>query len=84
MILNKLRPWRKLGAGGLAAARLTSRRLSALIPAETAVEEETLPFYQSEQYFPVKLRDIYQSRYQVVGKLGYGVHSTVWLCRDLE
>ena len=27
--------------------------------------------------------EVFQSRYQVVGKLGYGGYSTAWLCRDL-
>ncbi|EXJ79988.1 CMGC/SRPK protein kinase [Capronia epimyces CBS 606.96] len=54
-----------------------------LIPAETLFEEETLPFYEPQQYYPVHIGDVYQSKYQVVGKLGYGAYSTVWLCRDL-
>lgn len=47
------------------------------------IEEETLPTYQSEKYYPVHIGDVFEDRYQVVGKLGYGVTSTVWLGRDL-
>jgi hypothetical protein len=32
----------------------------------------------------VHLGEVFQSRYQVVAKLGFGVYSTVWLCRDLQ
>ncbi|KAJ5587278.1 protein kinase [Penicillium hispanicum] len=48
------------------------------------LEEETLPWYSQDHFFPVKIGDIFRSRYQVIGKLGYGGYSTVWLCRDLQ
>ncbi|KKF97536.1 Serine/threonine-protein kinase SRPK [Ceratocystis platani] len=48
------------------------------------MEEETLPLYESEQYYPVKIGQVFADRYEVVGKLGYGAHSTNWLCRDLR
>ena len=54
------------------------------IPVEDKIEEETLPDYQAEKFYPVRLGEIFESRYQVVAKLGYGSVSTVWLCRDLE
>ncbi|KZF22425.1 kinase domain protein [Xylona heveae TC161] len=47
------------------------------------IEEETLPDYLAERYYPVHIGEIYNSRYQVVTKLGFGSSSTVWLCRDL-
>ncbi|XP_072328923.1 SRSF protein kinase 3 isoform X1 [Scyliorhinus torazame] len=34
-------------------------------------------------YHPVKLGDIFNGRYQVMRKLGWGHYSTVWLCWDL-
>ncbi|KAI7329332.1 hypothetical protein KC315_g6206 [Hortaea werneckii] len=46
------------------------------------VEEETVPNYDSSRYYPVQIRDIFQNRYEVLGKLGYGATSTTWLCRD--
>jgi serine/threonine-protein kinase SRPK3 len=48
------------------------------------VEEETLSNYKAKHYYPVKLDDVYNDRYEVIGKLGFGSASTVWLCRDLE
>ncbi|PIL35319.1 hypothetical protein GSI_02044 [Ganoderma sinense ZZ0214-1] len=47
------------------------------------IEEETLPWYDPRQFYPVRIGEVFQSRYQVVGKLGHGAYSTVWLCRDL-
>ena len=53
------------------------------IPAEEKVEEETLPKYATTRYYSATIGQIFQNRYQVVGKLGFGVTSTVWLARDL-
>ncbi|XP_043563716.1 SRSF protein kinase 3-like isoform X3 [Chiloscyllium plagiosum] len=39
--------------------------------------------YHTGGYHPVKLGDIFNGRYQVVRKLGWGYYSTVWLCQDL-
>jgi serine/threonine protein kinase len=48
------------------------------------VEEERLPFYNREHYYPMRIGEVFMDRYQVVTKLGYGASSTVWLCRDLR
>ncbi|XP_032893016.1 SRSF protein kinase 3-like isoform X2 [Amblyraja radiata] len=39
--------------------------------------------YCSGGYHPVKLGDIFNGRYQVMRKLGWGFYSTVWLCWDV-
>ncbi|KAI1169967.1 kinase-like domain-containing protein [Nemania sp. FL0916] len=48
------------------------------------VEEETVPDYKADRFYPVRLGEVFKSRYQVVAKLGYGTASTIWLCRDLQ
>jgi hypothetical protein len=55
-----------------------------LLPTEEKFEEERLLGYDADQHYPVHLGEIFRSRYQVVAKLGFGVYSTVWLCRDLQ
>jgi hypothetical protein len=40
--------------------------------------------YCSGGYHPVRLGDVYNDRYQVLRKLGFGLYSTVWLARDLR
>ncbi|EDN10633.1 predicted protein [Histoplasma mississippiense (nom. inval.)] len=55
-----------------------------LTDASENIEEETLPAYKAEKYYPARIGEIFNDRYQIVGKLGYGVTSTVWLCRDLH
>ncbi|BCR96485.1 uncharacterized protein AKAW2_21425A [Aspergillus luchuensis] len=48
------------------------------------LEEESLPDYRAERFYPVHLGEVFNSRYQVITKLGFGSSSTVWLCRDLQ
>ncbi|KAE8138845.1 hypothetical protein BDV38DRAFT_61416 [Aspergillus pseudotamarii] len=47
------------------------------------LEEETLSWYSPDSFCPVRIGEVFQPRYKVIGKLGYGGYSTVWLCRDL-
>lgn len=48
------------------------------------LEEDLLPDYVASRYYPVRLGQVLQDRYQIVGKLGFGTSSTVWLARDLK
>ena len=54
-----------------------------LIDSSVKIEEELLPTYQPEKYYPVQQGEVLNDRYQVLAKLGYGVKSTVWFGRDL-
>jgi len=45
-------------------------------------ECEDLENYEPEGFHPVHLNDVYDGRYKVVHKLGFGGFSTVWLARD--
>ena len=47
------------------------------------VEEEKWEWYNPEEFYPVRIGEVFKSQYQVVGKLGYGAFGTAWLCRDL-
>lgn len=47
------------------------------------LEEEKVPAYKPEDFYPAYIGDVFRSRYQIVSKLGFGTKSTVWLCRDL-
>ncbi|GLB19749.1 hypothetical protein AtubIFM61612_009665 [Aspergillus tubingensis] len=60
-----------------------SQSTHPLLDPTEKLEEETLPWYSPEGFYPVRVGEVFQSRYQVVGKLGYGGYSTIWLCRDL-
>ena len=54
-----------------------------IVEDEMLLEEQSFSWYTPETFCPVKIGDILQSKYQVLGKLGYGSVSTAWLCRDL-
>ncbi|KAJ4386535.1 hypothetical protein N0V93_009432 [Gnomoniopsis smithogilvyi] len=54
------------------------------LPLEHKVEEETVPQYKAEKFYPVRLGEVLCSKYQIVAKLGFGTSSTIWLCRDLN
>ncbi|KAL5049137.1 hypothetical protein BDW71DRAFT_217756 [Aspergillus fruticulosus] len=56
----------------------------ARIPVSQKIEEETLPDYIASRYYPARIGEIFQGRYQIVGKLGFGASSTVWLARDMN
>lgn len=43
------------------------------------VEEETSSGYNPKRYYPVKLGQVLHERYRIIGKLGFGSASTVWL-----
>jgi len=36
------------------------------------IEEETFVWYDLKYFYPVQIGEVFQSRYQVIGKLGYG------------
>jgi hypothetical protein len=55
-----------------------------VIESSISVEEESIPNYKAQRYYPVRIGEVFNTRYQVIGKLGYGSSSTVWLCRDLR
>ncbi|XP_017004247.2 SRSF protein kinase 3 isoform X3 [Drosophila takahashii] len=47
-------------------------------------EQEDASQYCRGGYHPVVIGDIFDNRFRVVRKLGWGHFSTVWLCRDLK
>lgn len=69
------RPWKPLDFSNTNFPRISSAQ---------KIEEETLPGYVASRYYPVRIGEVLRDRYQVVGKLGFGATSTVWLARDLR
>lgn len=60
-----------------------SNRNFTRIPSTEKIEEELFPDYIASRYYPVLIGEVLRDRYQIVGKLGFGASSTVWLARDL-
>lgn len=48
------------------------------------LEEEHLDEFKAGQYYPANIGDVYEEKYQVLGKLGFGSTSTVWLAPNLR
>ncbi|KAK2802667.1 hypothetical protein FQN50_007275 [Emmonsiellopsis sp. PD_5] len=54
------------------------------IEPDRPVEEEELPDYKADRFYPVRLGEVFNDRYQTIAKLGFGSSSTTWLARDLR
>ncbi|GES66813.1 related to dis1-suppressing protein kinase dsk1 [Aspergillus terreus] len=48
------------------------------------VEEENSPYYEPAYFYPARIGEILNDRYQIATKLGHGSRSSVWLARDLH
>lgn len=69
----------------LSLSRDTSPHSKAdIISAVKQVEEETLPKYNPNAFYPVRFDEVLNDRYKIVCKLGYGATATVWLAKDLH
>ncbi|KAI9843776.1 MAG: hypothetical protein M1837_006137 [Sclerophora amabilis] len=53
------------------------------LPSKAPIEEETIPDYSPEHFYPANPGDLLHDRYEVTAKLGWGTSSVVWLARDL-
>lgn len=52
------------------------------VSSSSSSEEEGLDGYKPGGYHPVNIGEVYNSRYKVLSKLGWGHFSTVWCCYD--
>jgi serine/threonine-protein kinase SRPK3 len=48
------------------------------------LDEERFEHIKQGQYYPANIGDVLTCKYQIIGKPGFGVTSTVWLAHDLE
>jgi len=55
-----------------------------MIPSTEVFEEENWPWYTPQSFYPVRIGDVFCSKYQVLFKVDYGTTSTIWICRDLR
>lgn len=60
-----------------------STAVAPVISESKPLEEEKSPYYDPERFYPARLGEVLNNRYQIATKLGYGTGSTVWLARDL-
>ncbi|KAM3434990.1 hypothetical protein MY4824_005143 [Beauveria thailandica] len=55
-----------------------------LLPASQPIEEELLPGYVADNYYPVQIGQVFDAQYKILCKLGQGTGSTVWLSKSLR
>ncbi|KAK2745268.1 hypothetical protein FQN57_003963 [Myotisia sp. PD_48] len=61
-----------------------SRAIAPLLDSSQLVEEELSPYYDPNHFYPAKLGEVLNGRYQLATKVGHGSRSTVWLARDIN
>lgn len=61
-----------------------SAALAPKLDIQEPVEEEKTPYYSPARFYPARLGEVLNGRYQLATKLGHGSNSTVWLARDLN
>jgi hypothetical protein len=54
------------------------------LPAAEPADEERTPSFNQKYFYPARLEEVLNNRYQIAVKLGFGTSSTVWLARDLH
>ncbi|KAK0109461.1 hypothetical protein ONS95_002154 [Cadophora gregata] len=64
------------------SASATSFPTPRILPSNVLVEEEKVPGYQPDFYYPAIPGQVLKSRYKILSKLGWGTGSTVWLAED--
>lgn len=55
-----------------------------LISTPKLVDEERVPWYEENRFYPAKPGDVLADRFQILVKIGYGSSSTTWLARDIQ
>ncbi|EDP49747.1 protein kinase, putative [Aspergillus fumigatus A1163] len=48
------------------------------------LDEARFEHFKKGQYYPANIGYVLSTKYRIIGKLGFGTTSTVWLARDLE
>lgn len=55
-----------------------------LLPPEPPVDEEMVPGYKVEHYYPTHPGEVLEDMYQLNAKIGWGSSATVWLAHDIQ
>lgn len=55
-----------------------------LLPADTPLEEEQNPDYDPKRFYPARIGEAINGKYQIISKLGFGTGSTVWLAEEMN
>ena len=83
MTASPFNPKRALASLGLRPPVVTPVQ-PVTLPSDIPIEEELVPGYDPRHFYPVNPGDIFNNRYEMTAKLGYGSCSTVWLATDIQ
>ncbi|KAI0431723.1 putative serine/threonine-protein kinase [Xylaria sp. FL1042] len=75
---------RRQGFWSFASRASQTSQAPELIPSDVPVDEERLPGYKSEYFYPANPGDVLDNRYKLKAKIGWGSSSTVWLAHDIS
>lgn len=79
-----MRPFCSYSSYVLSVPIMTTSRPPRILPANVPVEEEQVPDYRPEFYYPVNPGQVLNNRYKILTKIGWGTASTIWLAEDLK
>lgn len=84
-LASKFAPWKRL-RNSFPRRTYSQAGATALGQEENTekIEEETLELYSPANFYPAYIGEVLASKYKIVGKVGYGASSTIWLARDLK
>lgn len=75
----------KMAKRAFLAPRVPFRSDSSLsLNPDVPIEEEMIPGYKHQVFYPVNPGEVFHERYKTVAKVGWGTSSTVWLAQDLN
>ncbi|KAI0403311.1 putative serine/threonine-protein kinase [Xylaria palmicola] len=55
-----------------------------LVSSDILIDEEKVPGYKPEHFYPANPGDVLNNRYKLKAKIGWGSSSTVWLAHDIS
>ncbi|KAI0809836.1 hypothetical protein GGR55DRAFT_141679 [Xylaria sp. FL0064] len=76
--------WSVFGRQGRQSFASQASQAPELIPSDVLVDEEIVPGYKPEHFYPANPGDILDNRYELKAKIGWGSSSTVWLAHDIS
>lgn len=83
-LCRRVRPFRSRLPYIASSPTMSYSRPPRILPADVLIEEERVPGYRPEFYYPADPGQVLNNRYKILTKIGWGTASTVWLAEDLE
>lgn len=76
------RPFASSSLGRVEPSASRPSQVPEALPPDIPIDEENVPGYQPEVFYPANPGDVLNGRYELLAKVGWGTSSTVWLARN--